>query len=344
VHRFLDHRHAARRRSSTLSICQAGRRCVTSASSSTLQAAATWRCTGGASAPWDSRKGAATGGRGCVPATSGRCGSGTRDTSWVVRLIVVRRSEQLVRQREAGCSCRGTAIASTASMSDVAAPAGPRSPAKPHRPTGRRRRRRRRPAGTGRKAVAPGATLTLSSKNYSSWSLRGWLLVRFAGLPFDEVMVSPDDADATQGAAASRALDPRALPDHDGAKVWNTLAIAQYLDEVRPEAGLLPDDRIARAHCRSVCGEMNSGLRQPALGAADEPEGAPPGLQGLGRRPARHRPHRRDLDRVPRQPTAARGCSASAGRWPTRCSRRSRRASSPTTSSSASPASSTARR
>jgi glutathione S-transferase len=47
---------------------------------------------------------------------------------------------------------------------------------------------------------------------------------------------------------------------HDGAKVWNTLAIAQYLDEVRPEAGLLPDDRIARAHCRSVCGEMNSGF------------------------------------------------------------------------------------
>ena len=47
---------------------------------------------------------------------------------------------------------------------------------------------------------------------------------------------------------------------HDGAKVWNTLGIAQYLDEIRPEAGLLPSDRIARAHCRSVSGEMNSGF------------------------------------------------------------------------------------
>jgi glutathione S-transferase len=47
---------------------------------------------------------------------------------------------------------------------------------------------------------------------------------------------------------------------HDGAKVWNTLAIAQYLNEVHPDAGLMPDDRIARAHCRSISGEMNSGF------------------------------------------------------------------------------------
>jgi len=47
---------------------------------------------------------------------------------------------------------------------------------------------------------------------------------------------------------------------HDGAKVWNTLAIAQYLNEIKPKAGLMPADRIARAHCRSVCGEMNSGF------------------------------------------------------------------------------------
>ena len=47
---------------------------------------------------------------------------------------------------------------------------------------------------------------------------------------------------------------------HDGARVWNTLAIAQYLNEIKPDAGLLPADRIARAHCRSVSGEMNSGF------------------------------------------------------------------------------------
>ena len=104
------------------------------------------------------------------------------------------------------------------------------------------------------------ATLTLSSKNYSSWSLRGWLLARFAGLDFDEVMVPPDDADARKELLL---LAPSILVPcltHDGARNWNVMAIAYYLDEIRPRAGLLPADRIARAHCRSVCGEMNSGF------------------------------------------------------------------------------------
>ena len=104
------------------------------------------------------------------------------------------------------------------------------------------------------------ATITLSSKNYSSWSLRGWLLARFAGLEFREVMVSPDDGDARKELLL---LAPSILVPcltHEGAKVWNTMAIAQYLDEIKPKAGLLPADRIARAHCRSVSGEMNSGF------------------------------------------------------------------------------------
>lgn len=104
------------------------------------------------------------------------------------------------------------------------------------------------------------ATLTISSKNYSSWSLRGWLLARFAGLAFNEVMVSPDDADARRELLllAPSILVPRL--EHDGARSWNTMAIAYYLDEILPEAKLVPADRIARAHCRSVCGEMNSGF------------------------------------------------------------------------------------
>ncbi|CAD5366090.1 Glutathione S-transferase [Rubrivivax sp. A210] len=104
------------------------------------------------------------------------------------------------------------------------------------------------------------ATLTLSSKNYSSWSLRGWLLARFAGLAFEEVMVAPDDAQARRELLL---LAPSILVpclSHEGAKVWNTMAIACYLDELHPEAGLLPTERLARAHCRSVCGEMNSGF------------------------------------------------------------------------------------
>ncbi len=104
------------------------------------------------------------------------------------------------------------------------------------------------------------ASLTLSSKNYSSWSLRGWLMVRFAGIPCTEVMVSPDDVDARKELLL---LAPSILVPcltHDGARVWNTLAIAQYLNEIAPDAGLMPAERIARAHCRSVSGEMNSGF------------------------------------------------------------------------------------
>jgi glutathione S-transferase len=104
------------------------------------------------------------------------------------------------------------------------------------------------------------ATLTLSSKNYSSWSLRGWLLAKFAQLPFTEVMIAPDDADARKELLL---LSPSILVpclSHDAIKVWDTLAIAEYLNEVKPKSALLPADRAARAHCRSICGEMHSGF------------------------------------------------------------------------------------
>ena len=115
-----------------------------------------------------------------------------------------------------------------------------------------------RPKAAARKRAR--ASLTLSSKNYSSWSLRGWLLARFAGLAFDEVMVSPDDADARKELLLLAPSIRVPCLTHEGARVWNTLAIAQYLNEIKPQAGLMPEDRIARAHCRSVSGEMNSGF------------------------------------------------------------------------------------
>src|SRR5579871_6468142 len=104
------------------------------------------------------------------------------------------------------------------------------------------------------------ATLTISSKNYSSWSLRGWLLCRMAGLEFAEEVVPVEDP-------ANRAelllLSPSILVPclvHDGMRIWDTLAIAEYLNEIKPEAGLLPASRAARARCRSICGEMHSGF------------------------------------------------------------------------------------
>jgi len=106
----------------------------------------------------------------------------------------------------------------------------------------------------------PATTLTISSRNYSSWSLRGWLLAKFSGLPFETLTVPTDDADARRELLllAPSILVPRL--EHEGAKVWDTLAIAEYLNEVCPQAGLLPGERKARAHCRSVCGEMHSGF------------------------------------------------------------------------------------
>lgn len=103
------------------------------------------------------------------------------------------------------------------------------------------------------------AQLTISSKTYSAWSLRGWLLCRLAGLEVEERRV-PDDA---SNRAELLLLSPSVLVPrltHEGASVWDTLAIAEYLNELYPEAGMLPQDRIARAHCRSVSGEIHSGF------------------------------------------------------------------------------------
>jgi glutathione S-transferase len=104
------------------------------------------------------------------------------------------------------------------------------------------------------------ATLTISSKNYSSWSLRGWLMCKLAGVAFDEVVVEPNDADAR---AEILLLSPSILVPcftYDGIKVWDTLAIGEFLNEVAPKKALLPKDRAKRAHCRSVSGEMHSGF------------------------------------------------------------------------------------
>jgi len=104
------------------------------------------------------------------------------------------------------------------------------------------------------------ATLTIASKNYGSWSLRGWLLCKMAGLEFEEVQAKSDDP-------AMRAelllLSPSFLVPcltHDGVIVWDTLAIAEYLNELNPAAKLMPADRATRAHCRAISGEMHSGF------------------------------------------------------------------------------------
>jgi glutathione S-transferase len=106
----------------------------------------------------------------------------------------------------------------------------------------------------------PRTTLTLSSKNYSSWSLRGWLMTKLSGIDFDEIIMAPDDADAR---AEILLLSPSILVPcltYETIKIWDTLAIGEFLNEIAPKAGLLPKVQAQRARCRSICGEMHSGF------------------------------------------------------------------------------------
>src|ERR1700722_14535506 len=104
------------------------------------------------------------------------------------------------------------------------------------------------------------AKLTINSKNYGSWSLRGWLLCKMSGIAFEEEI--PPSADPTIRAELLLLSPSFLVPclTHEGIKVWDTLAIAEYLNELMPDAGLLPPDRADRARCRAICGEMHSGF------------------------------------------------------------------------------------
>ncbi|MFM2185948.1 MAG: Glutathione S-transferase YfcF [Pseudomonadota bacterium] len=106
--------------------------------------------------------------------------------------------------------------------------------------------------------------LYIGNKNYSSWSMRPWVLMRECGIEFDEVMVRFDGFDGdSRFKQVISALNPAGkvpvLVDGDLA-VWDTLAIAEYVAERFAEKALWPHDREARARARSVCAEMHSGF------------------------------------------------------------------------------------
>ncbi|OSZ63795.1 glutathione S-transferase family protein [Hydrogenophaga sp. IBVHS2] len=106
--------------------------------------------------------------------------------------------------------------------------------------------------------------LYIGNKNYSSWSMRPWVMLRQAGIPFEEIMVRFDSFDAgstfkQQLKAISPVGKVPVLVD-DGFAVWDTLAIAEYAAERFPDRQLWPADARARARARSVCAEMHSGF------------------------------------------------------------------------------------
>ena len=104
----------------------------------------------------------------------------------------------------------------------------------------------------------PDGTLVIGTRRYSSWSLRGWLAVRLAGLDVEERLIPLAGGNT---AAIKQATPAGLVPylEHKGAQVWESLAICEYCADVTP--ALWPQDRVARAAARSVAAEMHAGFR-----------------------------------------------------------------------------------
>ena len=106
--------------------------------------------------------------------------------------------------------------------------------------------------------------LYIGNKNYSSWSMRPWVLLKQAGIAFEEVKVRFDsferDSNFKQTIASVSPVGKVPALIDDGFAVWDTLAIAEYVAEKFPDKKLWPQDAKARARARSICAEMHSGF------------------------------------------------------------------------------------
>ena len=103
--------------------------------------------------------------------------------------------------------------------------------------------------------------LVIGNKNYSSWSFRPWLTMKVAGIPFQETLISLEAADfKARVQAISGTGKVPVLVDGD-VRVWESLAILEYLDEKFPAAGLWPREAAARGHARAISSEMHAGFQ-----------------------------------------------------------------------------------
>ena len=133
--------------------------------------------------------------------------------------------------------------------------------------------------------------LVIGNKNYSSWSLRAWLLLSEAGIAFEEVRI-PLDVASTAGAIGKFSPAGRVpVLVIDGNPVWDSLAIAETVAERWPDRKLWPDDAVARAHARSLSAEMHSGF-------AVLRDSMPMNCRAMGRKVALPDLLARDIDRV----------------------------------------------
>ena len=103
-------------------------------------------------------------------------------------------------------------------------------------------------------------TLIIGNKNYSSWSFRPWIAMKTAGIPFDEVLISLEAVDFKERALKASGTGKVPVLIDGAVKVWESLAILEYLAEKFPDVKLWPDDPAARAHARTVASEMHAGF------------------------------------------------------------------------------------
>ena len=106
----------------------------------------------------------------------------------------------------------------------------------------------------------PNLVLVIGNKAYSSWSLRPWLLMKHAGIAFDELRVSLYQEGAKQRLLQYSAAGRVPVLKDGGLTIWDSLAICEYLAETHTDKQLWPADVAARAHARAICAEMHSGF------------------------------------------------------------------------------------
>jgi glutathione S-transferase len=133
--------------------------------------------------------------------------------------------------------------------------------------------------------------LIIGNKNYSSWSLRAWLLLREAGIAFEEHRITLDVASTTAEIASFTPAGTVPVLQLGDLTVWDSLAIAETVAERWPEANLWPNDADARAHARSICAEMHAGF-------ATLRSSMPMNCRAMGRKVALPDQLTRDIDRV----------------------------------------------
>jgi glutathione S-transferase len=102
--------------------------------------------------------------------------------------------------------------------------------------------------------------LLIGNKNYSSWSLRPWLLLSHLEIPFEEEKLSFNDPEFKLRVGRYSPVGKVPVLIDGEIVVWDSLAIVEYLADKFPESGVWPGDRAARARARSVCAEMHAGF------------------------------------------------------------------------------------